>query len=119
MDWILENWYIAIVLLGSGIGIGILIVKFWQLPLSEKQKIVGSFILGLMIDAEKQFQTAEGQARLEVVLQGFYAKCPSWMKSFMSFDKLKEFAELIFSQNKELIESVNEKKQAELKEKEQ
>jgi hypothetical protein len=113
MDWILENWYIAVCLLGGGAVIGIGIYKFWQLPLAEKKSIIGSFLLGLMIQAEKNLQTAEGQARFEVVLSEFYAsKIPTVLKTILSYEKLKEFAQFIFEKNKTIIESANEVKKA-------
>jgi hypothetical protein len=101
-------WWLVILLMAAGAGLGIEIFKFLQLPPEEKKKKIGSFLLGLMIKAEDKLQSAEGQARFEVVLQEFYALCPGWMKDVLSYEDLRSFAQNIFKQNKDTIESVNQ-----------
>jgi hypothetical protein len=106
---IIENWWIFALIAGACFGAGMWVHNFMLLPIEEKKKRIGAFLLGLMIQAEDKFKSAEGQARFEIVLQWFYAQCPKWLQGVFTYDDLRKFAQEIFDNKKVVIESAVKK----------
>lgn len=91
MEFIMNNWFIIIVLLALAGGTIIALVRYFQMPTEEQLDKVREWLLYAVTEAEKELGGGTGQLKLHLVYDWFVERFP-WMVKIISFEW---FAELV------------------------
>lgn len=85
LTFLMENWYLLIVIAAAVYVIGYVIGKFFSLPTSEQRDKVKEWLLWAVIQAEKELGNGTGQLKLRQVYDLFLQRFPAIAKA-ISFD---------------------------------
>lgn len=85
MDFIIENWYLALGGLCVLVLIATALFNFFRLPKESKFNKLKQLINSLVVKAEEEFKSGEGKKKLEYVYKACVLKFP-WIKLIMSLD---------------------------------
>lgn len=102
MEWFVDNWYIVIITIATLIVAGIMINKFWRLPKVDKFKKIKTWLLAVVIEAEKIYGGNTGQAKLSYVYGLFKENFP-FTASFISFETFRDIVDSVLEKMRELL----------------
>lgn len=112
MSWLVENWYLLIVLLAIGAAVAAFTRYFVTLPTEEKEKNLKEWLKYAVVEAEKKLGTKTGQLKLRLVYDWAVSKFP-WIIDVVSFntfelwvDEALDWMKAAISTNKKLQEYI-------------
>ena len=113
MEWLVENWFLLLVLFACAVTLFSLIVHFLGLPTIEQQDKVKEWLIWACIEAEKELQSGTGQLKLRQVYNMFCAvPAFTWVARVVSFELFSEWVSDALITMKEML--INNAKLAEL-----
>lgn len=107
MDWIVNNWFMLVVLVVVIAAIFIAIRKFFGLPKEEQLVKVREWLLYAVTMAEKEYGGGTGKLKLRYVYDLFVSKF-SWIAMTITFEKFSELVDRALDEMRQMIEQ-NEK----------
>lgn len=113
MDWLVENWFLVLVLIACAVTVLSLIVHFLGLPTMEQQDKVKEWLIWACIEAEKELQSGTGQLKLRQVYNMFCAvPAFTWVARVVSFELFSDWVSDALFTMKEML--INNAKLAEI-----
>jgi hypothetical protein len=106
-DFILENWYVIIIIIALVILAIVGFIKFIKLPSSEKTSKIKALLLTWVAEAEKQYKGKTGVYKLGKVYDWFTDKFPI-IKLFISFKRFQEWVDVALEKLKEDLSNETE-----------
>lgn len=80
MDWIINNWYVAVGIVALLIAVGFIVYKFFNLPTDKQIACIKEWLKYAVAIAEKELGSGTGQLKLRYVYNMFVEKFPSISK---------------------------------------
>lgn len=102
MNWIIENWFLLVVLLAVLCGGGAAIYRFAKQPSAKQIALVKEWLLFACIEAEKELGSETGQYKLLYVYDLFVARFPSVAK-LISFEMFSEWVDSALEEMRKLL----------------
>lgn len=92
MEFFTNNWYIILALLAV-LAVAILLVyRFFQMPTEEQLAAVREWLLGAVVEAEKELGSGTGQLKLRSVYDLFVVRFP-WVAKILPFDVFSDMVD--------------------------
>jgi hypothetical protein len=88
MEFIIQNWYIALALIALGVVGTLTVQRFWTLPLSAKLDIVRNWLVWAVTRAERELGSGTGPAKLRYVYDLMAQRLP-WATLIIPFETFK------------------------------
>ena len=107
MEWLINNWFMLVVLAVVIAAIFIAVKKFFGLPKDEQLEKVREWLLYAVTMAEKEYGGGTGKLKLRYVYDLFVSKF-SWIAMVISFEKFSELVDRALDEMRPMIEQ-NEK----------
>lgn len=107
MEWLINNWFMLVVLAVVVAAIFITVKKFFGLPKDEQLEKVREWLLYAVTMAEKEYGGGTGKLKLRYVYDLFVSKF-SWIAMVISFEKFSELVDRALDEMRPMIEQ-NEK----------
>lgn len=107
MEWLINNWFMLVVLAVVIAAIFIAVKKFFGLPKDEQLEKVREWLLYAVTMAEKEYGGGTGKLKLRYVYDLFVSKF-SWIAMAISFEKFSELVDRALDEMRPMIEQ-NEK----------
>lgn len=104
MEWLIENWFIAIGVIAILICGGFFIVNFLGLPTQKQVTKIKEWLLWSVVEAEKELGSSTGRLKLSMVYDAFILKFPMTSK-FISFETFSKYVDLALDEMRRLLES--------------
>ena len=82
---LMENWYLFVAAIAAAVVVGVAIGKFLNLPTPAQIAKCKEWLLGAVIEAEKELGSGTGQWKLRTVYDVFIQRWPAVAKG-ISFD---------------------------------
>lgn len=111
ITFLLENWYLLIVLVVAVIVIGVMIGRFFALPSGEQREKIKEWLVWAVTQAEAELGGGTGQLKLRQVYDMFIQRFPAIAK-MISFDTFKYWVDEALIEMREMLQ--NNKAVAEL-----
>lgn len=105
ISFVMDYWFIALVLICAGVVAGASLYKFVKLPTAEQVTIIKDFIYDLVLAAEKELGGSTGQAKFAKVITWFYSKCPVDLRRLFPEALIMEFVEEAVERMKEYFKN--------------
>ena len=113
MDWLVENWFLLVVLITCVITVISLVIQFLGQPTIEQQDKVKEWLVWACIEAEKELQSGTGKLKLRQVYNMFCAvPAFTWVARVVSFELFSDWVSDALVTAKEML--INNAKLAEL-----
>lgn len=113
MDWLVENWFLVVLLIACGVTIISIANNFLGLPTIEQQDKVKEWLIWACVESEKELQSGTGQLKLRKVYNMFCAiPAFTWVARVVSFELFSEWVSDALVTMKEML--INNAKLAEL-----
>ncbi|MEA5058307.1 hypothetical protein [Anaerotignum propionicum] len=112
MNWLIENWFLIVVLVAGLCCVGVFIYNFAKKPTQEQINTIKEWLLYACIEAEKELGGGTGQLKLRYVWDLFISRFPAAAKvvTFEMFsawvDAALEEMRTLLTQNKAIREVV-------------
>lgn len=107
MEWLVNNWFMLIVLVAIAAAIFIAVKRFLGLPKEEQLEKVKEWLLYAVTMAEKEYGSGTGKLKLRFVYDMFLAKF-NWIAMVISFEKFSELVDKALEEMRPMLEQ-NEK----------
>ena len=92
MEFITENWYIAVALMAV-IGVGcIALLRFYKMPTQAQMEAIREWLLGAVTLAERELGSGTGQLKLRYVYDLFVTRFP-WAAKMISFSMFSDLVD--------------------------
>ena len=88
MEFLIENWYIIIALIATGVAGTLIVQSFIKLPLSAKMDIVRNWLVWAVTEAEEALGEGTGPAKLRYVYDLMAQRLP-WATLIIPFETFK------------------------------
>lgn len=102
-EFIMENWYMVILLLAVATVVGAGVAKFFSLPFGEQREKVKEWLLLAVTDAEKELGGGTGQLKLRYVYDLFLQRFPAVAK-MVSFDTFRYWVDSALIEMREMLQ---------------
>jgi len=86
MEYIIENWHIAVGMMALGAAVALAFSRFWKMPSAEQLEKVQNWLLLAVSEAEKELGGGTGELKLRKVYDKFLGKFP-WLAKVISFKR--------------------------------
>lgn len=86
MNWLIENWYMIVALIGVAALIVFIIKEFFRQPTAQQISNFKQWLRFAVIEAEKKLGKGTGQLKLRTVYDWAVAKFP-WVAILVSFEQ--------------------------------
>lgn len=104
MEWLLENWFVVIGIIAVLVCGGIFVINFLGLPTAKQIEKIKQWLLGAVVEAEKQLGGQTGRLKLSMVYDAFISRFPMTAK-FISFETFSSYVDLALDEMKKLLEA--------------
>lgn len=104
ITFLLENWYLIVVLLAVTAVFGICIGKFLNLPAKEQREKVKEWLLWAVTQAEKELGGGTGKLKLRQVYDLFIQRFPA-VAMAISFDTFSVWVDEALEEMRNLLKS--------------
>lgn len=104
ITFLLENWYLIVVLLAVAAVVGIYIGKFLNLPEKEQREKVKEWLLWAVTQAEKELGGGTGKLKLRQVYDLFIQRFPT-VAMAISFDTFSVWVDEALEEMRNLLKS--------------
>ena len=92
MEFITENWYIAVALMAV-IGVGcIALLRFYKMPTQAQMEAIREWLLGAVTLAERELGSGTGQLKLRYVYDLFVTRFP-WAAKMITFSMFSDLVD--------------------------
>lgn len=113
MNWLIDNWFMLVVLAVIIAAIIVTIKKYFGLPKDEQLSKVREWLLYAVTMAEKEYGSGTGKLKLRYVYDLFLSKF-NWIARVITFEKFSELVDKaldemrpMLKQNERVAELVN------------
>lgn len=104
MEFIMNNWYVALAC-AAIIAVGCFgVYRFFQKPTEEQLNAVYEWLLGAVIEAEKALGSGTGQLKLHRVYDLFLVRFP-WVARIIPFNVFSDMVDDALEDMRELLEA--------------
>lgn len=104
MNFILDNWYVIVLILAV-IALAVLYIrKFFGMPTDEQLEKVKAFLLVIVIEAERQFGEKTGKIKLSWAYSKFVEAFPA-IANMISFEMFSLLVDEVLEEMRHLLES--------------
>lgn len=104
LKWIIENWFMLIIVISVLTISGINLYGFIKTPKTEQLEKVKKWLLQAVIEAERQMGEKTGQAKLSLTYDMFVARFPA-IASFISFETFSLMVDEALEKMRTMLES--------------
>lgn len=104
MEWLIENWFIAMAIFAILECAVYFAIKFLQLPNKEQVNKIKSWLLLAVVQAETELGEKTGRLKLAMVYDAFIVRFPMTAK-FISFETFSSYVDMALEEMKNLLES--------------
>ena len=102
MDYIIEYWYLFVVVIACGFVAGIAIFNFYKLPTNEQLNKVRQWLLWAVTMAEQELGSGTGKLKLRQVYDLFVMRFP-WLAKVISFALFSELVDEALEDMREML----------------
>lgn len=104
MNWIVENWFLAVAL-AACVGVSVLTVcRFAGLPTDRQKKKIKAWLVWACIEAERELQSGTGQLKLRKAYDAFCAvPAFSVTAKLISFETFSDWLKDALKEAKEML----------------
>ena len=102
MEFIIENWYMALAFIALGVVGTLGVQRFWNLPAASKLQVVKNWLLWAVTEAEVALGAGTGPLKLQYVYDLFIGKFP-WAIHLISFEMFKEMVDEALDEMRDLL----------------
>ena len=107
LNWIIENWYIAIGIIALVIALAVAICKFFGLPTKSQVSKIKEWLLYAVVECEAALGSETGVLKLRMCYDMFVTKFPI-VARIVSFERFSQWVDEALDKMRELLEK-NEK----------
>lgn len=100
----MDNWYLFVAAIAAATVIGVAIGKFLNLPTSAQIKKCKEWLLGAVIEAEKELGSGTGQWKLRTVYDVFIQRWPA-VAMAVSFDTFSTWVDEALDKMREMLKN--------------
>lgn len=104
VEFVMENWYMVILMLAVAIVVGAGVARFFSLPSGEQREKVKEWLLLAVTDAEKELGSGTGQLKLRYVYDLFLQRFPAIAK-MVSFDTFAYWVDEALIDMREMLQN--------------
>lgn len=104
MTIFMENWYLIVAGMAVAVVIGVAIGKFLNLPTGAQIEKCKEWLLGAVIEAEKELGSGTGQWKLRTVYDVFIQRWPAVAKA-ISFDTFSAWVDEALDDMREMLKT--------------
>lgn len=104
MEWIVENWFLIVVLVACIIAVGLAVYRFTGLPTEKQTKKVKEWLLYAVTMAEKELGGGTGKLKLRYVYDWFLAVFP-WLVKMISFEMFSALVDEALEEMREMLKT--------------
>lgn len=104
MNFLIDNWYLFIVVLALGFVIGCSINAFLNLPNKQKIASIKQWAIYACALAEKELGSGTGALKMRYTYDLFVSKFP-FLAKMISFERYKEIAQSALLEFKKMLET--------------
>ena len=102
MEFIIENWYMALAFSALGVVGTLAIQRFLSLPTNSKLQVVKNWLLWAVVEAEVALGAGTGALKLKYVYDLFVGKFP-WAIHLISFAMFEAMVDEALDEMRELL----------------
>lgn len=103
-DWLVENWFLVVLLIACVATVISLIIRFLGLPTEEQKGKVKEWLIWACVEAEKALQSGTGQLKLREVYNRFCAvPAFTWVARVVSFESFSDWVSDALLTMKEML----------------
>ena len=103
MKWLIENWFMLVVMAVAIAAIIIAIKKFFGLPKEEQLAKVREWLLYAVTMAEKEYGGGTGKLKLRYVYDLFLSKF-NWIAMIITFEQFSELVDKALEEMRPMLE---------------
>ena len=103
MDWLINNWFMLIVLAAIIAALFVAVKKFFGLPKDEQLEKVREWLLYAVTMAEKEYGSGTGKLKLRFVYDMFLVKF-NWIAMVISFEKFSELVDKALEEMRPMLD---------------
>lgn len=104
MNFMVENGLMLFVLALCCIALVLHIMMFFQKPTEEQLTCLKNWLLGAVIEAEKEFGSNTGALKLRSVYDKFVVRLP-WLAKLITFEQFSGYVDNALDEMEELLQS--------------
>lgn len=102
MNWLVDNWFLIVILAAGVCCIGVFIYKFLKKPTQEQIKTIKEWLLFACLEAEKELGSGTGQLKLRYVWDLFITRFPAISK-VVSFEMFSSWVDAALEEMRKLL----------------
>lgn len=102
MDYIIEYWWLYVVVIACGIVAGVAVYNFYKLPTPEQLNKVRQWLLWAVTMAEQELGSGTGRLKLRQVYDLFLVRFP-WLAKIISFAQFSELVDDALEDMREML----------------
>ena len=103
MDWLFENWYVALGIIAVLVAAGFAVYKFFGLPTKSQISKIKEWLLYAVVECEASLGSETGILKLRMCYDMFVARF-SLVAKIISFDRFSAWVDEALDEMKELLE---------------
>ena len=102
MNWLIDNWFLIVVLLAGVCCIGVFIYNFMKKPTQEQINTIKEWLLYACLEAETELGGGTGQLKLRYVWDVFITRFPAIAK-LVSFELISSWVDAALEEMRKLL----------------
>lgn len=104
MRWLVDNWYVVILIVSEIALIYLYMRKFISMPTEDQISKVKAFLLVIVVEAERQFGEKTGKIKLSWAYSKFVEAFPA-IANVISFETFSNIVDEVLAEMRHLLES--------------
>ena len=104
IEWLIENWFLLVVLLSCVAAVVCFVVRFLGMPTEKQKEKVMEWLKWACVEAEKELKSGTGQIKLRKVYDKFCAvPAFKWVAIIISFKQFEEWVSAALAEAKQML----------------
>ena len=104
MEYVIENWYIALALMALVGAVCIFVLRFYKMPTADQMEAVREWLLGAVTLAERELGNKTGRLKLRYCYDLFVTRFP-WLAKVIPFSTFSDMVDDALEEMKDMLET--------------